>query len=198
MNEATGKSEIILYKTEDGKIKLEVRLEHENMWLTQAAMAELFQTTTANINIHIKSIYAQGELDDQGTIKENLIVQKEGARDVKRSVLFYSLPVIIAVGYRVNSIRGTQFRQWATQRLHEYLVKGFPMDDDRLKEGVNLGSDYFDEILDDRNRTFSPGLLDTGKSDMIMPNWSDERLSLKSGKIISGPYYSQRVPSKIV
>ena len=148
MNEITNKSEMILYKTEDGEIKLEVRLEHDNMWLTQAAMAELFQTTTANINIHIKSIYAQGELDVQGTIKENLIVRKEGMRDVKRSVMFYSLQVIIAVGYRVNSIRGTQFRQWATQRLREYIVKGFVMDDERLKEGVNIGSDYFDEILE--------------------------------------------------
>src|SRR3989344_5209726 len=100
MGEVIKKSEIILYKTEDGKIKLEVRLEHKNIWLTQAAMAELFQTTTANINIHIKSIYAQGELGLEGTIKENLIVRKEGAREVKRSVLFYSLPVIIAVGYR--------------------------------------------------------------------------------------------------
>ena len=148
MGEAAKKSEIILYKTEDGKIKLEVRLEHENIWLTQAAMAELFQTTTANINIHIKSIYAQGELSLEGTIKENLIVQKEGAREVKRSVLFYSLLVIIAVGYRVNSNRGTQFRQWATQWLNEYLVKGFTMDDERLKQGVNIGSDYFDEVLE--------------------------------------------------
>jgi len=148
MDKASGKSEIILYKTEDGEVRLEVRLEHENMWLTQAAMAELFQTTIANINIHIKGIYSQGELREEATIKENLIVRKEGSREVKRSVLFYNLPVIIAVGYRVNSVRGTQFRQWATQRLNEYLVKGFTMDDDRLKEWVNIGSDYFDEILE--------------------------------------------------
>ncbi len=148
MQGTNGKSDIILYKTEDGDVKLEVRLEHESMWLTQAAMAELFQTTIANINIHIKSIYSQSELEEEGTIKENLIVRKEGKREVKRSVFFYSLPVIIAVGYRVNSIRGTQFRQWATQRLNEYLVKGFTMDDERLKEGVNIGSDYFDEILE--------------------------------------------------
>lgn len=148
MNKAPEKSEMILYKTEDGEVKLEVRLENESMWLTQAAMAELFQTSIANINIHIKSIYSQGELSQKATIKENLIVRKEGVREVKRSVLFYSLPLIIAVGYRVNSIRGTQFRQWATHRLNEYLVKGFTMDDERLKEGVNIGSDYFDEILE--------------------------------------------------
>ncbi|PIY83858.1 MAG: hydroxyacid dehydrogenase [Candidatus Omnitrophica bacterium CG_4_10_14_0_8_um_filter_44_12] len=148
MSEIVRKSEIILYQTEDGKTKLEVRLEHESIWLTQAAMSELFQTTTANINMHIKSIFAEGELSSKGTIKENLIVRKEGAREVKRQVLFYSLPVIIAVGYRVNSSRGTQFRQWATERLNEYLVKGFTMDDERLKQGANIGSDYFDEVLE--------------------------------------------------
>jgi len=142
------KSEIILYQTEDGKTRLEVRLEHESIWLTQAAMSELFQTTTANVNMHIKSIFAEGELSSEGTIKENLIVRKEGRREVKRQVLFYNLPVIIAVGYRVNSSRGTQFRQWATERLNEYLVKGFTMDDERLKQGANIGSDYFDEILE--------------------------------------------------
>ncbi len=148
MDEATGKSEIILYKTEDGKVKLEVRLEHENIWLTQAAMAELFQTTPQNISLHLKAIYAEGELMEGATCKDYLQVQPEGARQVSRVRKFYCLPVIIAVGYRVNSIRGTQFRQWATQRLNEYLVKGFTMDDERLKEGVNIGSDYFDEILE--------------------------------------------------
>lgn len=142
------KSQLIIYRTEDGKTKLEVRLEHKSIWLTQAAMAELFQTTTANINMHIKSIFAEGELSPEGTIKENLIVRKEGMREVKRQVLFYSLTVIIAVGYRVNSARGTQFRQWATERLNEYLVKGFTMDDERLKQGANIDSDYFDEVLE--------------------------------------------------
>ena len=89
-------------------------------------------------------------MSSKGTIKENLIVQKEGSREVKRQVLFYNLPVIIAVGYRVNSIRGTQFRQWATERLNEYLVKGFTMDDERLKQGASIGSDYFDEVLRSR------------------------------------------------
>ena len=148
MNEVPEKSEIILYKTEDGEVKLEVRLENESMWLTQAAMAELFQTTPQNITIHLKAIYAEGELIQTATCKDCLQVQHEGKRQISRTRKFYNLQAIIAVGYRVNSIRGTQFRQWATQRLNEYLVKGFTMDDERLKEGVNIGSDYFDEILE--------------------------------------------------
>lgn len=148
MDNAENKSQLIIYQTEDGQTKLEVRLEDETIWLTQAAMADLFQTTIANINIHIKSIYTEGELRPEATIKENLIVRKEGSRAVKRSVMFYCLPIILAVGYRVHSHRGTQFRRWATERLNEYLVKGFTMDDERLKQGVNIGSDYFDEILE--------------------------------------------------
>jgi len=148
MSEITRKSEIILYQTEDGKTRLEVRLEHESIWLTQAAMAELFQTTPQNITLHLKEKYNTGELSPEATCKENLQVQNEGGRQVKRARKFYNLPVIIAVGYRVNSIRGTQFRQWATERLNEYLVKGFTMDDERLKQGVNIGSDYFDDMLE--------------------------------------------------
>ncbi|MFA4889475.1 MAG: virulence RhuM family protein [Candidatus Omnitrophota bacterium] len=142
------KSEIILYQTEDGKTKLEVRMEHESIWLTQAAMAELFQATPQNITFHLRGIYAEGELLEDATCKESLQVQNEGGRQVKRARKFYSLPAIIAVGYRVNSNRGTQFRQWATERLNEYLVKGFTMDDERLKQGANIGSDYFDEVLE--------------------------------------------------
>jgi hypothetical protein len=148
MNEIIRKSEIILYQTEDGKTKLEVRLEHESIWLTQAAMAELFQTTPQNITLHLKEIYSSAELLQEATCKENLQVQNEGGRQIKRTRKFYNLPAIIAVGYRVNSIRGTQFRRWATERLNEYLVKGFTMDDERLKQGANIGSDYFDEILE--------------------------------------------------
>ena len=143
-----GFPQIVIYRTEDGQTKLEVRLEDETLWLTQAALAELFQTTVANINIHLKSIYKEEELRQKATIKENLIVRKEGTRTVNRKVLFYNLPAIIAVGYRVNSTRGTQFRIWATERLNEYLVKGFTMDDERLKQGTNIGSDYFDELLE--------------------------------------------------
>ncbi|MBP9853732.1 MAG: virulence RhuM family protein [Candidatus Omnitrophica bacterium] len=148
MDEISRKSEMVLYKTEDGEVKLEVRLENENMWLTQAAMAELFQTTPQNMTIHLKAIYSEGELSEGATCKDSLQVQKEGKRQVSRARKFYNLQAIIAVGYRVNSVRGTQFRQWATQRLNEYLVKGFTMDDERLKEGANIGSDYFDEILE--------------------------------------------------
>ena len=142
------KSQLIIYQTEDGKTKLEVRLEHESIWLTQAAMAELFLTTPQNITLHLKDIYNTGELALEATCKENLQVQEEGGRRVSRTRKFYNLPVIIAVGYRVNSVRGTQFRQWATERLNEYLVKGFAMDDERLKQGANIGSDYFDEVLE--------------------------------------------------
>lgn len=148
MDKATGKSEIILYKTEDGKIKLEVRLENETAWLTQKMIAELFQVSIPTVNEHIKNIIDEGELRNKATIRKFLIVQTEGSRQVSRNVDFFNLDMILAVGYCVRSDRGTQFRQWATQRLNEYLVKGFTMDDDRLKEGVNLGSDYFDEILE--------------------------------------------------
>jgi hypothetical protein len=138
----------LLYSTEDGREKIEVRLENETVWMTQSAMAELFQTTPQNITLHLKGIYSEGELSEEATCKENLQVQSEGNRQVERSRKFYNLPVILAVGYRVNSHRGTQFRKWATERLNEYLVKGFTMDDDRLKEGTNIGSDYFDELLE--------------------------------------------------
>jgi hypothetical protein len=140
--------QIVLYQTEDGKTKLEVHLQDETLWLTQAAMAELFQTTPQNITLHLKAIYAEGELAEESTCKDYLQVQTEGGRKVGRSRKFYNLQAIIAVGYRVRSHRGTQFRRWATERLSEYLVKGFSLDDQRLKEVNNLGSDYFDEVLE--------------------------------------------------
>ena len=142
------KSELILYQTEDGKTRLEVRLQDETTWLTQKMMADLFQTTVANINMHTKNIFDEGELDRKATIKDFLIVQKEGSREVSRSVDFYNLEIIVAVGFRVRSPRGTQFRKWAIERLNEYMVKGFTMDDERLKAGVNIGSDYFDDLLE--------------------------------------------------
>lgn len=144
--EAPASSELlILYRTEDARTRIEVRLEGGTVWLTQAQMAELFQTSVPNINIHLKAIYEERELDETATIKEHLIVRSEGRRQVSRSVLQYSLDVILAVGYRVRSARGTQFRQWATQRLREYLVKGFALDDERLKRGPDDG--YFEELL---------------------------------------------------
>ena len=143
------KSSIILYQTEDGRTRIECRFENETIWLTQALIAELFQTSIPNVNIHLKAIYEEGELDPRSTIKSYLIVRTEGGRSVSRDVLHYSLSAILAVGYRVRSHRGTQFRQWATARLSEYLVKGFVMDDERLKNPPGPGvPDYFDELLE--------------------------------------------------
>jgi hypothetical protein len=141
-------SEIILYQTEDGKSRIQVRLEEGTVWLTQAQMAELFQTTPQNITLHLRSIFAEGELQEEATCKDYLQVRREGNRDVRRALKHYNLDAVLAVGYRVRSHRGTQFRQWATERLREYLVKGFTMDDERLKEGRTLGADYFDELLE--------------------------------------------------
>jgi hypothetical protein len=140
--------EIVIYQTEEGCTKIEVRLEGETLWLCQGGLAELYQTTIANINIHIKNIYDEGELLPESTIKDYLIVRTEGVRQVSRQVKHYNLDMIISVGYRVKSGVATHFRQWATRRLREYIVKGFTMDDERLKEGVNIGSDYFDELLE--------------------------------------------------
>ena len=142
-------SSLILYQTEDGRTRVQCRFENENVWLTQALMAELFQTTPQNITLHLKSIYAEGELSEAATCKSYLQVRQEGGRSVQRDTKHYSLEAILAVGYRVRSARGTQFRQWATARLKEYLVKGFTMDDERLKNPPGKGhTDYFDELLE--------------------------------------------------
>ncbi|MDY0040407.1 MAG: virulence RhuM family protein [Desulforhabdus sp.] len=141
--------ELLLYNTEDGKTRLECRFENETIWLSQAQMAELFQTTPQNITLHLKALFSEGEIDPEATCKEYLQVRHEGAREVRRAVKHYSLDAILAVGYRVRSPRGTQFRQWATERLREYLVKGFTMDDERLKHPPGSGiPDYFDELLE--------------------------------------------------
>lgn len=143
--------EIILYQTEDGRTRVECRFEHETLWMSQALMAELFQTSPQNITLHLKALCAEGEIDEQATCKEYLQVRQEGTREVRRSVKHYSLDAILAVGYRVRSERGTQFRRWATERLSEYLLKGFAMDDERLKNPPVPGSavpDYFDELLE--------------------------------------------------
>ena len=136
---------LLFYQTEDGLTKIEVRLVNETMWLTQAQMAELFQTTKQNVSLHIQNVFDEGELDRVSTVKEYLTVQTEGHRKVQRSLEYYNLDVIISVGYRVKSHRGTQFRIWATKQLREYLIKGFVLDDERIKQG---GSGiYFDELL---------------------------------------------------
>lgn len=141
--------ELVLYQTEDGQTRVQCRFSDGTIWLTQVQIAELFQTSVPNVNIHLKNIYAERELAAEATIKEYLIVRTEGTRQVSRQVLHYSLEAILAVGYRVQSPRGTQFRQWATARLQEYLVKGFVMDDERLKNppGPDV-PDYFDELLE--------------------------------------------------
>jgi len=136
------KSEIVLYRTEDGRNRIQVRMENETVWLTQALMAELFQTSIPNISIHIRNILLEEELREASVVKEYLMTA-----DGKRyRTKHYSLDMILAVGYRVRSPRGTQFRQWATEHLGEYLVKGFTLDDDRLKGRDRVG-DYFDELL---------------------------------------------------
>lgn len=138
-------SEILIYQSEDGNTKVEVRMEGETVWLTLNQLAELFQTTKQNISLHIKNIYSEAELQEAATVKEYLTVQQEGNRSVKRALDYYNLDLIISVGYRVNSHRGTQFRIWATNRLREYIIKGFTLDDERLKRAGQMN--YFDELL---------------------------------------------------
>lgn len=139
------KGDLLFYHTEDGQTRVEVKFEGDTVWLTQNQMAELFQTTKQNISLHISNIFDEGELKQDSTVKEYLTVQTEGSREVKRKIEYYNLDAIISVGYRVKSHRGTQFRIWATNMLREYLIKGFAMDDKRLK---NLsGGSYFDELL---------------------------------------------------
>ena len=135
-------SEVLMYQTEDGKTKIEVRIEGETVWLTQAQMMDLFQTTKQNISLHINNIFKEGELSEEAVVKEYLTTASDGK---KYRTKFYNLDVIISVGYRVKSHRGTQFRIWATQRLKEYIIKGFTMNDDLLKQAG--GGNYFKELL---------------------------------------------------
>lgn len=142
--------EVLVYRTEDGTIRLDVRLEDETVWLTQQMMAELFQSSKQNISHHIQAIYEEGELEPEATVKKYLTVRREGNRDVRRELEYYNLDMIISVGYRVKSLVATRFRIWATQRLTEYIVKGFTMDDERLKNPPVKDAavpDYFDEML---------------------------------------------------
>ncbi|MBN2578234.1 MAG: virulence RhuM family protein [Pirellulales bacterium] len=142
---STPGGQILIYR--DGATNLQVRLDGQTVWLTQAAMAELFQTTPQNITLHLQSIYDDQELEETATCKDYLQVRQEGERLVRRLLKHYNLDVILAVGYRVRSARGTAFRQWATARLSELLVKGFTLDDERIKSGRTLGVEYFDELL---------------------------------------------------
>ena len=139
-------NKIIIYNTEDGKSKINLKLEDGTVWLSQLQIAELFQTTKQNISKHIKAIFEDGELSEVSTVNYQLTVQKEGKREIERSIAFYNLDMILAVGYRVRSPRGVQFRKYASTVLKEYLIKGFAMDDDRLKNFG--GGSYFKELLE--------------------------------------------------
>jgi hypothetical protein len=148
-NEPLPVAEFILYQTEDGRTRIQCRFENETLWLTQKLLGELFQIRVNTINHHLKEIYSEGELLAEATIRRYRIVQTEGSRQITRKVEHYNLEAILAVGYRVRSHRGTQFRQWATGLLSEYLIKGFAMDDERLKNPPDKGQkDYFDEQLE--------------------------------------------------
>ena len=148
MENTDNPSQFIIYQTEDGQTQLDVRFQEETVWLTQKLLSELFLTTPENILMHLKNIYSEGELNEQATTKDYLVVRQEGERQVKRKLKHYNLDAIISVGYRVKSHTATRFRQWATQQLREYIVKGFVLDDERLKQGKSFGKDYFDELLE--------------------------------------------------
>src|SRR5690554_745101 len=139
---------ILFYETGLEKLTIEVFYEEETFWLSQKKMAELFGKDVRTINDHLKNIFDSGELNKEATIRDFRIVQKEGGRQVQRNIDFYNLDAIIAVGYRVNSAQATQFRIWATKTLKEFIIKGFVMDDERLKQGAQFGKDYFEELLE--------------------------------------------------
>ena len=177
-------NEIIIYQTQDGQTKIDVRIENETVWLTQNQMAELFQTTKQNISLHIKNIFEEGELTEDSTVKDYLTVQNEGSRKVSRNVTHYNLDVIISVGYRVKSLRGTQFRIWATQVLKEYMKKGFALNDDLLKQAG--GGGYWQELLErirdirSSEKVFYRQILDIyATSTDYNPNAKDTKLFFK-------------------
>lgn len=144
MKEENKENSLIIYQDDNGSVKVNVRFSDEDVWLTQAQLAEIYATTQQNIAQHIKNIYAEDELEAEATHKKFLLVRQEGARSVRREMDHYNLDVVIALGYRIQSQVATRFRRWATERLHEYIQKGFAMDDDRLKQG---GNRYFRELL---------------------------------------------------
>ena len=136
---------IIIYQSDDGETKIDVKLENETVWLSQQQMAILYKTTKQNISLHIKNIFDENELDENSTVKEFLTVQSEGSRNVERNVKYYNLDMIVSLGYRIKSKIATNFRKWATERLKEYMIKGFTLDDERLKG--NAGGNYLKELL---------------------------------------------------
>lgn len=142
-------TKFLVYKTDDSNVTIDVIVDQETIWASQKSIAQLFGKSVSTINEHLKQIYSTEELSPESTIRKFRIVQNEGGHDVTRNINYYNLDVIISVGYRVNSIQATRFRQWATQTLKEYMIKGFVLDDERLKQGETLlGKDYFDELLE--------------------------------------------------
>ena len=146
-NEERPSGEVVLFQSEDGRSKIQVRMEGQTVWLSQRLIAELYQVSVKTANEHLQNIYEERELPPEATIRKFRIVQTEGKRQVDRLIDHYNLDAILAVGYRVRSPRGVHFRQWATAQLREYLIKGFVLDDERLKDGRSIGQDYFDELL---------------------------------------------------
>ena len=140
-------SKILFYTSNDSAVKVDVIFQNETVWLTQKQMSELFDVEVHTINYHLTEIFNSNELGEKSTIRIFRIVQKEGSREVTRNVLFYNLDAIISVGYRINSQKATNFRIWATKTLKEFVIKGFVIDDERLKNGKKFGKDYFDELL---------------------------------------------------
>lgn len=149
MTDLASENNFILYTAPSGEVSLKVLIQNDTIWLTQKAMGLIFETSPQNITIHLRNIFQSRELDEDSTCKEFLQVQIEGGREVSRRYKIYNLDAIISVGYRVNSAKATQFRIWATKTLREYIIKGFVLDDDRLKQGETLfGKDYFKELLE--------------------------------------------------
>lgn len=148
MDKQLTETNFIIYKNEDGDVVVDVVLKDETIWITQKGMAELFDCSSDNVSLHLKNIYNDEELTKEATTEKFQVVRKEGNRNVKRNLEFYNLDAIIAVGYRVNSKKATQFRIWATHILKDYMIKGFAIDKEKMKNGPKFGKDYFDELLE--------------------------------------------------
>ena len=179
-------TEIIMYQTEDGLTKIDVRMENETVWLTQAQMAELFQRERSGITKHIKNVFAEGEVDEKSNVKNVHIANSD------KPVAYYSLDVIISVGYRVKSLRGTQFRIWANSVLKEYLIKGFAMNDELLKQAG--GRNYFDELMERiRDKTDAVRLFFVSDYDNLhCERWDDHAEFVRSGRRLKGEYSRNR------
>ena len=177
------KTEIIMYQTEDGLTRIDVRMEDETVWLTQAQMAELFQTTKQNISLHISNCFKEGELQSNSVVKESLTTAADGKNYPTK---YYNLDVIISVGYRVKSLRGTQFRIWANSVLKEYLIKGFAMNDELLKQAG--GRNYFDELMERiRDKTDAVRLFFVSDYDNLhCERWDDHAEFVRSGRRLKG------------